>query len=227
MSDYMSSIPQAAHKHVIERSATGQVQRSEYVLDEQVVGIRGFNEAGELEWEFPLKDGRYDGIAYRWASAGVLLSAEPYKDGLPHGIAKQWAIDGRLMGTYTMHHGTGIDLWWGGSGSDTYRLSEARYLVQGQRHGYEWWIDTNQHEVSEERHCWHGQLHGIERVWNEDGRLRRGYPRYYLHGEQVTKRHYMQACRTAPELPLFQAVDNLPARTFPPEIVVHLYEEPS
>jgi len=77
-----------------------------------VVGVRYFHETGELETEYALRDGLMHGIAYRSDVPGEPLSAEPCAHGLPHGTAKQWSGDGKLIGTYTMKHGTGVDLWW-------------------------------------------------------------------------------------------------------------------
>jgi len=125
-----------------------------------------------------------------------------------------------------MEHGTGLDLWWreygeGGAGRTVY-LAEARFLRCGERHGFEWWINPDQGSVSEERHCRAGRLHGIEREWNRRGRLRRGFPRYWLAGERVTRARYLKAWATEGGLPLFRPADNQPARAFPPEVARHL-----
>lgn len=73
-------------------------------------------------------------------------------------------------------------------------------------------------KLTEELHCQSGQPHGIERQWNARGRLRRGYPRYYLRGEQVNERRYERACAGDPSLPKFRQKDNEPKRKFPPEV---------
>jgi hypothetical protein len=148
-----------------------------------------------------------------------LLSAEPYRNGLPHGAAKQWADDGTLIGTYTMKHGTGLDLWWCGGRECSY-VTEARYLKDGKLHGFEWWLKADGKSVSEERHFAENLLHGIERSWNRAGRLRRGYPRYWIHGLRVSKRQYVRACSSDPSLPPFREAENRPERTFPPEVKV-------
>jgi hypothetical protein len=221
MAEYRSSIPETATEQVVERYGTGQRKRAEYRLDGAVVGVRSFHGDDTPSYEYGLRDGRPHGMQYRWDLPGVLLSAEPFEDGLPHGTAMQWADDGTLVGTYTMIRGTGLDLWWGGCG-DVSTLSEARYLQDGRRHGFEWWIHPSQDRVTEERHCWEGQLHGIERQWNRAGRLQRGFPRYYVHGQRVDKRRYLRACSDHPELPPFRTSDNLPQRSFPPEVAQHL-----
>jgi antitoxin component YwqK of YwqJK toxin-antitoxin module len=221
MAEYRSSIPETATEQVVERYETGQPKRAAYRRDGVVVGVRFFHEDGAPSFESPLLEGRLHGVQYRWDHPGVLLSAEPFAEGLPHGTAMQWADDGTLVGSYTMIRGTGLDLWWGCSGGQR-SLSEARSLHNGLRHGFEWWIHPSQDRVTEERHCWEGQLHGSERQWNRAGRLQRGYPRYYVHGQRVDKRHYLRACSRHPELPPFRASDNLPQRSFPPEVAQHL-----
>src|SRR5882757_9650587 len=137
MKHYRSSIPKAARERVTATFLTSpQKYKVECILNGTVVGIRHFHETGELEDEWPLKNGVVHGIAYRSDIPGKLLSAEPYSNGIPHGTAKQWSKDGKLMGTYTMRHGTGIDLWWCDCTESGFPyLSEARYIKDGKWHG--------------------------------------------------------------------------------------------
>jgi hypothetical protein len=152
------------------------------------------------------------------------LSATPYARGFEHGVARQWGDDGRLLGTYRMNRGTGIDLWW----DETWRKPRRRYLAEvhslrrGLPHGFEWWLDEDQRSVSQERHWQDGELHGIERNWNRYRRLRRGFPKYFVAGRQVTRREYLRAAMTDSSLPQFREKDNRPRRDFPREIARHL-----
>ncbi len=158
-------------------------------MNGKVVGIRHFHETGELENECPLRNGLIHGITYRSDVPGELLSAAPYSNGLPHGTAKQWSSDGKLIGTYRMTHGTGVDLWWNPCFENGLSyLSEARYFKDGNPHGFEWWLNQDQRSVSSERHFQNGELHGIERLWNQQGGLRRSYPRYWVKGARMTRR---------------------------------------
>src|SRR5580658_6460188 len=100
---------------------------------------------------------------------------------------------GQLMGSNTMKHGTGIDLWWIELSEIQY-LSEVRYLKDGKRHGFEWWLSDNQKGVWREGHFRNGQMHGIERSWSYLGRLHRGYPKYWVKDVRMTKRQYNRAC---------------------------------
>lgn len=226
MTEYDSSIPATATERVIERYPDGRTKRAEYLVEGEVVGIRQFHPAGEPQDEYALRNGVWHGIQYRWDVPGKLLSATPYVDGVEHGTARQWADDGTLIGTYTMRHGTGLDLWWQESDGAIY-LAEARYLKDGRPHGCEWWINEDQQTVSRESHFWEGELHGIERQWNHRGRLRRGFPRYYIHGQRVTRTQYIRARAADATLPPFARDDNDPRRVFSPEVAQRLRTTPS
>lgn len=217
---YRSSIPQAAEERILATHVSGpRKYKAEYRLDGEVAGIRYFGEAGELQSEIPLKNGRTHGILY-YFDQGLVTFSEPYSNGLAHGTAKQWSDEGKLIGTYTMRHGTGLDLWRcrRNCGTGSIYLSEARYLKGGMFHGFEWWLNEDPRSVHHETHFWKGQKHGIERDWNGEGRLRRGYPKYWVRGQQVTKRQYVRECLRDSALPPFREADNLPRRRLPPEV---------
>ena len=209
---------------MVARHSGGAPLRCEYYRGGVCVGRRGFHPSGDLQYEFAYKDGRLHGWQYRWDLPGELLSAEPWEEGLPHGTAHQWARDGRLLGSYTLEHGTGVDVWWQEAADGTAYLVEARYLRDGLRHGFEWWMNEDQESVSVERHCRDGVRHGIEREWDAGGRLRRGYPRFYIRGSRVEKREYLKASDYDPSLPSYHEDDNSPHRLFPPEVSRHLRE---
>jgi antitoxin component YwqK of YwqJK toxin-antitoxin module len=218
MKHYRSSIPKAAQERVTATFATGpQKYKSECMLDGKVVGIRHFHETGELEYELSLKNGVLHGIRYRSEIPGKVLSAEPYSNGLPHGTARQWSNDGKLMGSYTMWHGTGFVLWW--AECEVPYLSEVRYLKDGKRHGFQWLLNADQKSVWRESHFRNGQMHSIERSWTLQGRLYRGHPIYWVNDVRMTKRQYIRACGTDPTLPPFRETDNRPQRKFPAKIV--------
>ncbi len=224
MKHYRSSIPKGARERVVATYLAGpQKYRTNCTLNGKLVGVRYFHETGELSEERPLKNGGLHGSVYYSEPQGNLFSAEPYLDGLPHGVAKQFD-DGKLIGAYTMKHGTGLDLWRGVDPEEGIpRLYEARYWKDGKLHGFEWWLNhEDQESLWQERHFWSDRLHGIERSWNPaGGGLRRGYPKYWVHDKQVTKRQYLRECAKDPTLPPFREKDNRPRRKFPPEVAVH------
>jgi hypothetical protein len=220
---YRSSIPEEARERVTARHIRSRKRyKAEYWLRGELVGVRFFDEAGNIQAENPRKDGLLHGTLYCFDSPTQLKFAEPYVNGLAHGTARQWSRDGELLGTYSMNHGTGVDLWRQKNdfGNGLQYLSEARYLRDGKFHGFEWWINEDQRSVWQERHFKFDKLHGIERDWNSEGRLRRGFPRYWVEGVRVAKRQYLRACIKDPSLPRFLDSDNRPVREFPPEIVL-------
>jgi antitoxin component YwqK of YwqJK toxin-antitoxin module len=223
---YKSSIPPSATERVVERYKDGDRQLARYFVDGQLVGSRFWDDDGYLSLERPCnKDGLTHGVEYSWYFDGVLTSAAPWVNGKPHGVAKQWSQSGKLVGSYKMTHGTGIDLFWNaicGVDAAGYYLSEVHYMQDGQFHGYTWRFNDDRASVWWEEHYVRGLRHGIERRWNEHGRLSRGFPRYFVDGKRVDKRKYLRAAAADPSLPRFRAKDNSPARKFPDEIRKHL-----
>ncbi|MFC5863841.1 hypothetical protein ACFPT7_16150 [Acidicapsa dinghuensis] len=204
--------------------ATRSKERAEYTLNGEVMGYRYFRDDGMLGTETPLRNGLTHGNLYYFDNepGGILkvTFAWPHRKGLPHGTARQWSIDGKLIGTFTMKHGTGWDLWRiQVHEKGSIRVSEARYLWNGKLHGFEWWFNFDgDGTIYSENHFWENLQHGIERQWNNQGKLKRGYPRYWINNQQVTKRQYLRASAKDLNLPPFKQTDNMPARVFPPEV---------
>jgi len=192
------------------------------VLNGEVVGQRAYNEAGTLVTETPLRNGNKHGREYQWNDDGTLNLIEPYVNGKIHGTAKQYGRDGSVIGTCTLRHGTGYDIWRVENEAGEIDISEIHSLRDGLPHGFEWWLTTKPHILWEERHWHEGELHGIERQWNAAKKLRRGFPRYWIKGERVSKRKYLRAAENDLSLPRFRLQDNPPRRKFPLEIE-HLF----
>ncbi|MBX3063782.1 MAG: hypothetical protein KF726_12450 [Anaerolineae bacterium] len=192
-------------------------RHTECVLDGKIVGVRWYGRDNVLLGERPLKNGQLHGRVVEWYENGNLNSIEPYLEGKPHGVAKQYSYDGKLIGTYRMVHGTGLDVWRGGDEDGNIYITEIHPMVDGELHGYQWWFKHDQ-ILNEENPYRKGLLHGIQRHWNLQDRLRRGYPKYWINGEQVTKRQYLRAARTDKTLPPFDPADNQPTRRFPAKI---------
>lgn len=218
---YVSCIPQEAQKKVITKCDEEDWERTEYYIGNEMVGIRSFHPCGALELEYAFRNGVKHGWQYRWDHPGLLLSAAPFENGVQHGTAYQWDDDGRLIGSYTMEQGTGLDLWWQDWEDGSVDLQEVHPYVDGLSHGFEWWF-CQRDRLSDERHWVRGILHGIEREWNYAGGMSRGYPRYWLQGERVTKRQYIRALELGADAPPFRPEENKPFREFPPEVAQHL-----
>jgi hypothetical protein len=208
-------IPEDAIEEIQSRWEGGAKQSAYYKVGGESLGYRWWNEEGVLTMEFGLKGDRRHGPYRDWHDNGVLAAESFYVEGKEHGTAKQYDRDGNLIGTYEMHYGTGADLWYGSPGV----LSEERYYRNGERHGFERWWSWDNATVWQERHFHAGVEHGIAREWNvARGRLRRGFPQFYVHGERVAKRQYLRASERDTSLPMFREEDNHPARALPVEL---------
>jgi antitoxin component YwqK of YwqJK toxin-antitoxin module len=217
------SIPEEAIARVYQTYRNGRPKWIHYYVGEELVGKRYFNPDGEIGMELAYSDIAMRGENDQLDSRSKLISATPFYDGFEHGTAYQWAKDGRLIGTYTMEHGTGTDLWWNELMNCDVILAEARQIVKSLWHGYEWWFYSIQpSQMWIEKQWFAGNLHGIEREWNLKARLSRGWPKYWIHGKQVDKRKYLRAAAKDPTLPAFRPENNHPRREFPPEVAQHL-----
>ena len=217
-----SDIPLGAVEELVseykEEGAFIYYRITECTLDGQVVGRRAYTQDGKPVLETPLKSCQKYGREYTWDEDGGLLLVEPYVEGKIHGLAKQYSRSGKIIGTYTLVHGTGFDIWRQECGEGCVFISEIHSLRDGLPHGYEWWFTSEQGSIWHERHWYEGEYHGIERMWNSRGRLRRGYPKYWIAGQAISKRKYLKVARMDTTLPAFREKDSLPRRKFPPEI---------
>jgi hypothetical protein len=101
-------------------------------------------------------------------------------------------------------------------------LAEVRFVLKGQRHGFEWWLNEDQRSVYQERHWSLDDAHGIEREWNEKGTLRPGFPKFYVRDRRVTRKVYERERVRDRSLPPYRIEDNQPQRGFPPVIARRL-----
>lgn len=184
-------------------------------IDDIFVGRRVYNAEGILILETPMKDGRKHGREMTWDDAGNLLSIEPYANGVIHGTAKQYGRNGKIIGTYKMNYGTGLDVWRQENEAGDVFVSEIHSLKSGLLHGYEWWFASSEQDLTHERHWYLGKLHGIERSWNSKGKLRRGYPKFFIADQAVSKQKYVKMAQLDNTLPIFQEKDDLPRRKLP------------
>ncbi len=208
---FKSQIP----RNAVETRVKGHKGFTELKINGQVVGRRLYNTQGRLIRETSLKNGKRHGLEIECNDDGTLLSTEPYFEERIHGVAKQYGRSGKVIGTYRLVHGTGYDIWrwewWEGFAP----VSEVHSMRDGNPHGYEWWLDADQRSVHHERHWYEGKPHGVERMWNSEKKLRRGYPKYWIHGDPVTKRQYLSAAKLDKSLPRFLKKENSCRRRFP------------
>jgi hypothetical protein len=132
-------------------------------------------------------------------------------DGLQHGWTRQWDEDGALLSATRFVRGTGVDVW-----CDRSMVSEVRQMRDGDLDGLEqWWSDARR--VWLEGRWSRGEKHGIWREWNAKARLRRGFPRYFVRGEQVPRRSYLRAVTSDSTLPRPRKSDDRSGRNLPPD----------
>jgi len=201
-------IPPEAREKIVKRHEKGFKQVALYYLDRKLVGHRSWDDQGNLAIEYAIRDNLKHGPFRGYHSNGIASWVTTFVDGKEHGISRQYDQTGKLIGTYRMRYGTGVDLWYSAPGE----LSEERYVRDGKWNGYErWWITD--HTVYAENHFLDDVEHGIKREWNARAGLRRGYPQYFIRGARVTKRDYLRACQQDPSLPVYRKEDDIPKRT--------------
>lgn len=209
--DTRRRVPRRVPRGAEERPISGD--GVEYFVDDRLAARVYYHSNGAMEWEMYFDDaGVRHGVERYGHENGRIKWQSRWRHGVQIGKQEQWDEEGNLICATRFVRGTGADLWFSGEGDI---LSEERHFEGGVRHGVErWWYDENRvwHEIEYKDSL----EHGIERRWNGD-RLERGYPRYFLVGERVTRRAYERARRTDPTLRPRTAEDDRPFRPLPPE----------
>ena len=222
MKPLKSDIPQGAIEKTVRDHKEKDMLHGYRVVDcffkGNLVGQRVYNHVGFMVVETPMKDGLKHGREITWNEDGTLLLIEPYTRGKIHGTAKQYGRNGKIIGKYKIVHGTGFDIWRQEDEDNTIFISEFHSLQNGVPNGYEWWFASARKDPWYERHWCMGKLHGIERVWNDKGRLRRGYPKFYVADQVVSKQKYIKIALKDKTLPAFREEDNSAFRKLPSEV---------
>lgn len=217
-----SDIPKEAEERLMseyrQEGPLTYLRIKECLFHEQIVGRRAYDNNGNLLIETPLKNSKKHGREYSWNEGGALELIEPYFEGKLHGLARQYGHNGKIIGTYRFLHGTGLDIWRQEREDGSIFISEIHSLRDGLPDGYEWWLRVDQRSLWHELHWKQGVLHGIERMWKDDGSLRRGYPKFWTQGQHVSRRTYIKASQQDQTLPISRVAEDRPERQFPPEI---------
>ena len=201
-----------AHAEERNRTVASGMTSVNFFVDGRRVARVHWGEGGVCEWEQHFDDqGKLHGVElYRHESGRIKWKAR-WMHGLQHGWTRQWAEDGELVSETRFVRGTGVDVW-----CDRSMVSEVRQMRDGDLDGLEqWWADARR--VWLEGHWSRGEEHGIWREWNAASRLRRGFPRYFVHGEQVPRRAYLRAIASDPTLPRPRKGDDCPGRKLTPD----------
>ncbi len=204
---YPSDIPEGVDERLLTLDEYGDTVHACFVAGEEIAR-RIRDETGAVIEEVMMSGGIRQGSLRRWFSNGILRFKTHFETGKEHGVARQFGIDGALLGTYEMSNGTGLDIWWHENG----KIAEERHIVDGLHHGCKLWWNEDGMQVYTERFWQRGRLHGVVREWQEDGRLRPGYPEYYIRSKKVRPAEYAEAAESDPSLIRYHKEHDTPSR---------------
>jgi len=225
------SIPINAREKLVRPCHRGgggiQPREMECFIGRKLVGRRSYNEHDQLVQETPLRNGKPHGLVIWWDDDGSLNSTEPVRNGLAHGIARQYH-DGKVVGAYVMKNGVGVDVWRQPREDGVWSITEIWWVYNKHHHCICWMLNDD------EKTLWSERIYGgqgetyfeIEREWNSQGKMGRGYPKYMVGGKHVPKRQYLAACKNDKALPVLRESDQRPRRKFPPEVVRAMTRKP-
>jgi hypothetical protein len=163
-----------------------------------------------------LSGGEKHGPAVEWWANGRIAFVEHWKRGVLHGAARHYDHAGELLLVTRFVRGTGVDLW---CDLENRTLSEETRLVGGRLRLRRWWNSDERTVHREELYGGKDHDGGIERAWNERGRLLRGFPKYVVRGERVDERRYAASAGEDETLPRCRSDDDDPRRGLPVEYV--------
>ena len=131
--NYKILIPTSATQLVNDTFENGAKKSAYFILDGDKVGFRQWSESGELEFEYAMKHDIKHGREYCFSENGQPYEVTPYRNGRIHGTGTQWSHDAKLVITYKLINGTGLDLW---CGNENGTLSEEHYCPRDDEVGY-------------------------------------------------------------------------------------------
>lgn len=188
----------------------GNILQELFFLNKIIKGYRDWDINGYIFNEYTVdKNNLKHGFAYIFYPDGKLFHKTYFFHGKEHGIAKQWDTKGKLVCSYKMNMGTGIDLWW-----DSGFITESRSLKNGIRHGVEKLYATKNY-IYEENYFYNGKQHGIHRMWNETNRLEKNFPKFFINDIEVDYDKYISRTKTNKTLPKYHPSDDKPNRPAP------------
>lgn len=183
----------------------------EAIMHGRVVAQLVWSPEGKLLHEKPFAvDGRPNGLEVEYDDAGRVLWLAHWVAGEMHGTAMQFDTNGLPVVVMEFVHGRGIDVWM--SCGD---VSEVRTTYNGIPDGLVRWGDPTRPD--EEEHFARGKRHGIFRSW-DSGRVRPGYPIFYVDDVEVTREAYLSACAADCTLPPYNESDDANERNMPPAV---------
>jgi antitoxin component YwqK of YwqJK toxin-antitoxin module len=127
---------------------------------------------------------------------GVLRAEIPLQNSRPHGLRRDRHPNGIIAAEIPFENGLqhGVARAWASDG----RLLGEYSMDQGVG-VYKAWYENG--TLSQELDAYKGLPHGRQKCWDENGDF--VAEAYYVMGKKVSKRKYLEACRTAPNLPQY------------------------
>jgi hypothetical protein len=136
---------------------------------------RTYYDDGQIRSERPYVNGKVHGVFRLWHENGVLRQELPYVEDVFHGLMRRWGRDGRLKRECNFEHGSGVS---------------RGYYPNGQL--------SSELPVRDNNYP-----HGIQRLWSPTGELLLEH--FYTRQGRVSKKRYIEACKTDPTLPPYDA----------------------
>jgi len=149
---------------------------------------------GKLRAEISYKQGVPHGYQRVWHENGILASENYFNYGAPEGVGRQWDKDGNLLFSYKIRNGTGIQKVW--------------YANQG------FWAEIS----------WvNGKMTGRQRTYSIDDGAIMG-DTFWIENEEVSKKNYIEACKTDPNLPRYAKECDKPKKTKRSDTLINTVE---
>lgn len=171
---------------------------------------------GRLLHEMPLDEkGERHGVEAQHDESGRVVWCAQWMHGAMHGPMMQFDERGRPILLTHFVRGKGTDLW-----AECGKVTEMREMADGKLHGLTRWGDPRR--PIEEEYFFAGRRHGIFRRWQPTGELRKGFPRFYIKDNRVSRQVYQAAQAKDPSLPEYRLEDDLNLRVMPSVVAMAL-----
>jgi antitoxin component YwqK of YwqJK toxin-antitoxin module len=154
--------------------------------------------------------GRRIGLEVERLRDGRVLWRVPWVQGQMHGVAMQFDEAGRVLARSRFVKGRGVDVFLNDG-----EITEFHEIVNSVRHGVTRW--GNPLQPWAEEHYLRGKRAGVFREW-KGKRLQKGFPKYFIDDEEVSRAEYRRARRAQPELPRDFRRDDSPKRALHPAL---------
>ena len=201
---YFLPPPVPAHARFVERRRNDVCVQGEFIYDERRAQVAWSRAGNVLSERYFDSSGRAHGMEVSRFENGSVQWQVPWVRGQLHGLARQFSPYGEELSRSRFVRGVGLDVW-----IDQGTVSEIRELRESMPHGIERW--GHPLYPYEEGHYLRGKRSGVFRRWVQ-GRLERGYPKYFLDDVEVNRAQYMRACARNSELPNDLRKDDLRER---------------